>query len=262
MKFGIASRLLWSYSLQDVIAIAESLHFDGVEIWAEHYIRDKGKKTRLTISQSSLIVTLHAFSYDINITSMNKRIRRESMSQMFESLRYAHEVGANCMVVHPGRISSSKDMFKDYWAMQIDSLAEIVEKAKQIGMDVNMEIMEPRNKELVTTPEMANDILHAISMKNFGITLDLSHAQLKGGPLEFSRRLKKISHVHLSDTKGGNPHCLLGEGDLDVFGALKELKKRYDGLVIIEGWNPQDELGMVEKTAYIVKDIEQRLKSE
>lgn len=262
MKFGIASRLLWSYPLHEVITIAESLHYDGVEIWAEHYLRDKGKKTRLTISQSSLIVTLHAFSYDINITSMNKRIQRESMSQMFKSLRYAHEVGANCMVVHPGRISSSKDFPEKYWTIQIDSISQIVLKAEEIGMDVNMEIMEPRSKELVTTPEMANDILHAISRKNFGITLDLSHAQLKGSPLEFIRRLEKISHVHLSDTKGGNPHFLLGEGDLDVFGALKELKKRYDGLVIIEGWNPQDELGMVEKTAEIVKDIEQRLKSE
>jgi len=47
MNFGIASRLLWSYPLSDVIAIAERLHYDGVEIWAEHYIRDRGKKAEM-----------------------------------------------------------------------------------------------------------------------------------------------------------------------------------------------------------------------
>jgi len=143
LKFGIASRLLWSSPLNDVIAIAESLHYEGVEVWAEHYVRDRAKKSRLAFGKSSLIFTLHAFSFDVNITSMNGRIRRESMRQMFDSLNYAYEIGARCMVVHPGRISSSKDLSEDYWAMQIDSLSEIVLKAQEIGVDVNMEIMEP-----------------------------------------------------------------------------------------------------------------------
>ena len=259
LKFGIASRLLWSYPLYDVIAIAERLHYDGVEVWTEHYVRDRGRKSRLALSESSLFVTFHAFSFDVNITSMNKRIRRESMRQMFDSLDYAYQIGARCMVVHPGRISSTKDLPEEYWTIQIDSLSEIVLKAREIGMDVNMEIMEPRKKEIVTTPEMANEILQAISMENFGITLDLSHAQLTGRPLEFIRKLKKISHIHLSDAKEGTPHYLLGQGDLDIFRILKELRKRYDGLVIIEGWNRQDELGMVKKTMDRVKEIKLKL---
>jgi len=262
MKFGIASRLLWSYPLHEVVTIAESLHYGGVEVWAEHYVRDTGKKSRLAFSKSSLIATFHAFSFDINITSMNRRIRRESLRQMFDSVNYAQEIGAQCMVVHPGKVSSSKDPPEEYWDMQVDALSEISMKAQEAGVGVNMVIMEPRKKELVTTSDMANTILEAISMENFGITLDFSRAQLTGTPLEFIQKLKKISHIHLSDTKGNKPHYLLGEGDLDVIGTLKALWKRYDGLIIIEGWNPQDELGMVKKTAQIVKDIEQGLKSE
>ena len=225
-------------------------------------MRDRAKKGSLALGRSSLIFTLHAFSFDVNITSMNRRIRRESMRQIFDSLNYAYEIGARCMVVHSGRTSSSKDLPKDYWAMQIDSLSEIVFKAKKIGVDVNMEIMEPRKKEIVTTPEMANEILQAIPMENFGITLDLAHAQLTGSPLEFIQKLKKISHIHLSDTKEVTPHYLLGEGNLDLFRILGELRKRYDGLVIIEGWNRQDELGMVKKTMKRVKEIKSKLQSE
>lgn len=258
-KFGIASRLLWSYPLHEVITIAKSLHYNAVEVWAEHYIRDKGKKSRLAFSKSSLIFSLHAFSFDINITSMNRRIRRESRRQMFDSVNYAHEIGARCMVVHPGKLTSSKDSPEEYWEMQIEAISEIALKAKEIGMDVNMEIMEPGKKEIVTTPDMANDILEAISMENFGLTLDFSHAQLTGRPLDFIQKLEKISHIHLSDTKGNRPHCLLREGDLDVIGILKALRKRYDGLIIIEGWNPQDELGMVTKTIDILKGIRKEL---
>lgn len=184
------------------------------------------------------------------------------MRQMFDSLDYVSEIGARCVVVHPGKTSSTKDSPEEYWTMQIDSLSEIVLKAKEIGMDVNMEIMEPRKKEIVTTPEIANEILQTIPMENLGITLDLSHAQLSGGPLEFIRRLKKISHVHLSDAKEDNPHYPLGGGDLEVCGSLKELRKRYDCLVIIEGWDWLDELGMVKKTSEIVNEIRSKLQIE
>jgi len=255
LKFGIASRLLWSYPLSEVLTIAKRLRYNGVEIWAEHYYRERGKKSRLALMESSLVFTFHAFSFDVNITSMNKRIRRESMRQMFDSLRYAEEIGAKCVVIHPGKASSTKDFPEEYWTVQVDSLSEIALKAKKMGIDVNMEIMEPRKKEIVTTPETANDILQAVSMENFGITLDLSHAQLTGRPLEFIRKVKKISHVHLSDAKEGTPHCLLGDGDLDIARMLEELRKRYDGLVIIEGWDRQDELGMVEKTAEKLREM-------
>ncbi len=262
MKFGIASRLLWSYPLNDVIVIAERLRYEGVEVWAEHYVRDRGKKTRLLFGKSSLAFTLHAFSFDVNITSMNRRIRRESMRQMLDSLSYAREIGAGSVVVHPGRASSTKDSPDEYWEMQIDSLSEIAQRAREIGVNVNMEIMEPRKKEMVTTPEMANNILKAISMENFGITLDLAHAQLTERPLEFIRGVKKISHVHLSDAKEGTPHALLGQGDLDVFEILQDLRERYDGMVIIEGWDRLDELGMVNKTADILKEIKVKLQIE
>lgn len=119
-----------------------------------------------------------------------------------------------------------------------------------------------RKQKIVTTPEMANDILKAISMENFGITLDLAHAHLAEKALEFIRKVRKISHVHLSDAKEGPPHPLLGQGDLDFCVILKDLRKRYDGLVIIEGWDRLDELGMVKIPADIAKEIKVKLQIE
>ena len=162
MKFGIASRLLWSYPLYDVIDIAEKLDFDAVEVWAEHYLRDKGRKTSLAFKNASLIFTLHAFHQDINITSANRRIRRESLKQMFDSAKYAYEIGARTMVVHPGRTSNSKDPHKPYWELQIEALSQVALKTKELGINVCMEVMEPRKKEIVTTPEAANAVFQAV----------------------------------------------------------------------------------------------------
>jgi len=259
LKFGIASQLLWSYPLPEAIQIAERLGYDAVEIWAEQYSRDKGKKLRFSIDQSPMIFTLHAFSYDINITSSNRRIRRESIRQSLQSLAYASEAGAKCVVLHPGRASASKDLPAEYCKIQIDSLTTIVNKAEQFRINVYMEIMGPEKKEIVTTPETANEIYRAISRSNFGITLDVAHAQLAGDPIAYIKNLDNISHVHLSDSMPGNAHCLLGQGNLKVMQVLKELKNRYNGLVIIEGRDRTDELGMVTKTIDILKKIRKEL---
>ncbi len=259
LKFGIASQLLWSYPLSEAIHIAELLGYEAIEVWAEHYRRDSCKKLRRSIDHSPLIFTLHAFSYDINITSSNRRIRRESIRQSLQSLTYASEIGSGCVVLHPGRLSSPKHLPDEYWEIQIDSLTEIVNKAEEFRMDVYMEIMDPQKKEIVITPETANAIYRAISKNNFGITFDAAHAQLTGDPVAYIKKLDNISHVHLSDSTTGNTHCLLGRGNLNVMRVLTELKKRYKGLVVVEGWDPRDELGMVTKTMDILRGIRKKL---
>jgi sugar phosphate isomerase/epimerase len=74
---------------------------------------------------------------------------------------------------------------------------------------------------------------------------------------EFIRALHKISHIHISDTKDGKVHALMGEGEIDFAPVLQALKQKYDGALVIEGWNPKDEMGMVQKsTAFLNAQLE------
>lgn len=75
--------------------------------------------------------------------------------------------------------------------------------------------------------------------------------------VEFIRALHKISHIHISDTKDGKVHTLMGEGEITFGPVLQALQHKYDGALVIEGWNPKDEMGMVQKsTAFLNAQLE------
>ena len=112
--------------------------------------------------------------------------------------------------------------------------------------------MEKRNKEVVIHPEIANQIIDAVNMENFGVTFDISHAHTVMDVVEFIRALRKISQIHISDTKNGKVHVLMGQGEIAFGPVLDALKEKYDGALVIEGWNRNDEMGMVQKsTAFL-----------
>jgi sugar phosphate isomerase/epimerase len=120
-----------------------------------------------------------------------------------------------------------------------------------------METMERRNKEVVIHPEITNQIIEAVNMDNFGVTFDVSHAHTVMDVVEFIRSLRKISHIHISDTKDGKVHVLMGQGEIAFGAVLEALKEKYDGALVIEGWNPKDEMGMVQKsTAFLNAQLE------
>jgi sugar phosphate isomerase/epimerase len=73
-----------------------------------------------------------------------------------------------------------------------------------------------------------------------GLALDLAHAVTVGSPGQYIAEIEGewVVHAHLSDSRAGTVHLPLGEGDLDIKAILVALRKKYDGLVIIEGYVP------------------------
>ena len=114
--------------------------------------------------------------------------------------------------------------------MQIAAFKRFAKRGKELGLVVAMETMEKRNKEVVIHPDIANRIVDAVNMDNFGVTFDVSHAHTVMDVVEFIRALdKEISHIHISDTKSGKVHVQMGEGEIDFGSVLHALKEKYDG---------------------------------
>jgi sugar phosphate isomerase/epimerase len=40
----------------------------------------------------------------------------------------------------------------------------------------------------------------------------------------------------------------MGQGEIAFGPVLRALREKYDGALVIEGWNPKDEKGMVQKS--------------
>jgi len=84
----------------------------------------------------SLPLSLHAASYDVNITSANPGIRMESLQQVRESLLVAADLGADPVVAHAGRLSSSRGDTGEYWKLLEEAFQILDEMAAGLGYTI------------------------------------------------------------------------------------------------------------------------------
>ncbi len=252
METAISSLLFKSHPLAEVIDLARDQGVAWLEVWTEHLWRDDTGDLLRRLRQSGLKLSVHGPIGDLNITSSNQGIREESIRQVIQGIEEAAAMGARVITIHPGYLTGRQDTPDEIWDMQISAFRRFATRGKELGLLIAMETMEKRAKEVVIRPDIANQILDAVSMENFGVTFDVSHAHTVMDVVEFIRALTKISHIHISDTKDGKVHVLMGQGEIAFGPVLQALKEKYDGALVIEGWNPKDELGMVQKsTAFL-----------
>jgi sugar phosphate isomerase/epimerase len=257
MRAAISSLLFKSEPLGRVIDLARGIGIAWLEVWTEHFWRDDDGRLLERLGKSGLDLSVHGPIGDLNITSSNPGIRAESLRQVLQAVEEAARMGARVITVHPGYLTGRQDGEESIWDLQIEALTEIAKRGKKVGILVAMETMERRNKEVVIHPEIANQIIDAVNMANFGVTFDISHAHTVMDVVEFIGSLRKIVHIHISDTRAGKVHVLMGEGEIQFESVLRALKEKYDGALVIEGWNPKDEMGMVQKsTAFLRRQLE------
>jgi len=241
MRFGASSYFLKDRCVTEALDFIARLGYDSAEIWMEHYW--SGGQRPATIARHArtlgLDLTIHAASYDLNITSTNISIRRESRRQIRSSLQLAAAVGARIVVVHPGALSSSKGDRSATWQSLEETMALLDEWAKEDGVEVGLENMEKRAKEIFVAPD---DVTRLFShpWKHIRLTLDLAHTVTVMDPLSFLNQMRAewICHVHFSDNTPSTTHLPLGEGQLPVVEILKALSRIYGGIVSLEGYNP------------------------
>lgn len=261
MQAAISSLLFKSHSLSQVIDLARDQGISWLEVWTEHLWRDDKGDLIKKLRQSRLDLSVHGPIGDLNVTSSNQGIRDESINQVLQGIEEAAQMGAKVITVHPGFLTGRQDTPESIWELQIEALRKFAQRGKELGIMVAMETMEKRNKEVVIHPAIANEIVAAVGMDSFGVTFDISHAHTVMDVVEFIRALTKISHIHISDTKEGKVHVLMGQGEIAFGPVLQALKRKYDGALVIEGWNPEDEMGMVKQSTAFLREQLKKLKA-
>jgi sugar phosphate isomerase/epimerase len=258
MEIAISSLLFKSRPLGDVIDLARDQGVSWLEVWTEHLWRDDHGDLLKKLRESGLSLSVHGPIGDLNITSSNHGIREESIRQVIQGIEEATTMGAKVMTIHPGFLTGRQDTPADIWEMQIDAFSRFAQRGQQLDLIVAMETMERRSKEVVIDPVRANEIVDAVNMDNFGVTFDISHAHTVMDVVAFIQALRKIRHIHISDTKDGKVHVLMGQGEIAFGPVLEALRRKYDGALVIEGWNPKDELGMVRhSTSFLHEQLKQ-----
>lgn len=219
MKLGFTTLSLFMEDNNKIIDLAKRHGFEIIEILGEGPFFEKDN---FEFRDCGLDMRIHAATVDINIASLNKGIRNESVKQMIQCGQYAEKINAKTITVHPGIIGRNEPHLRK-WALEIacESIGEIIDNT---NVEISVENMPVRGKFLGNTVEEIEMIQEATGCS---LTIDTGHGNTCGN-LEEMLELKNISYCHLNDNDGiKDQHITLGEGTLDL-----NLLKKIDTAII------------------------------
>ncbi|WP_297535737.1 sugar phosphate isomerase/epimerase [Thermococcus sp.] len=208
---------------------AEGLGFEFVELvseWPNFITRETWRAYAEILGSFGLKVTIHAPFSDVNIGSLNERLRRASIEVLEETLDVASRLNAFVVTVHPGHCSPASRKFReDYNRVHRNSLRELEKLSGEFGVRVGVENMPSFPILDAQTPERLAELLDGTEL---GVTFDLGHLNTVGFPFERFMKLLggRIVHVHLHDNSGkSDEHLPLGRGTVPWRKVLPELEK-------------------------------------
>lgn len=225
MKLGFTTLAMFTRPNNDIIETAKKYEFEMIEILGEGPFF---KNDNLEFANTDLEIYMHAPTVDLNISSLNTGIRKESVKQMKDALDYGKKINATALTIHPGQIGRNEDRIRKYaLELAIESIGELVDYSDIV---VSVENMPERFSFLGNKVEELERIQNETGC---GLTIDVGHGNTCENCEEFLD-LKNISYCHLNDNNGvKDQHITLGEGTLD----LNLLKKVDKGIIELNNFD-------------------------
>lgn len=186
-----------------------------------------------------LSYSIHAPYADTNLSADDDLIREWILKRVRASIRFASELDARCVVVHPGWTTATDRFMKGRaWELNLRSLHWLLRYAEEYGVDMLIENVPGPTPYLMVSAEDF-ELFYEEMEQPMGMVLDVAHAHLNGEVAEFIRRFgDRIRHVHVSDNDGeSDQHLPLGDGGID-WGRVMALLRGcgFSGWVVVESY--------------------------
>jgi len=247
LKIGVASTCLWKLKPEEIVRFAAENGIYSIEFWIDHLqlFENSSKKyyegIREDLGKYGVRATVHSISWDINLCSFSKDVRDFSLKEVIKSIDIAEIIGADLIVVHPGRMSFERSGKESFLKMLVEVFSEIYKHTWKKGIKLCIENMEPLKKELLVTWQDFHDFCSRIGIDEIYITMDVAHLGSYRKVRDFYSNLSnKIMHIHISDLTNRQMHLPLGKGKLPIKRILNLLKS-YNGIYNIEFFNYSSE---------------------
>ncbi|HKL12358.1 MAG TPA: sugar phosphate isomerase/epimerase [Halanaerobiales bacterium] len=264
MKLGVSTSVYLHNNLKEAIKKIANLNFEYIELWGEpphlwfenidyKYLKDIKKE----LQKRDLKATFHAPAHDVDLTSMNPGIRKESIKQHIKAIEIASFLEANLMVVHTGSYYPGDKKGSENGKNRLyKSLNKILPYAEQHDIIIALENYPVGENAIFNSPENVKKILGDFNSKFLKITLDIGHANLtKISAVEYLNKLKEeIVHLHINDNFGqADEHLIPGKGNIDYKKLLQTIKEiNYDKIGIFELWSPENtDQALIDSTKYV-----------
>ena len=231
---GVSSTEFSAYLFEEVVEEIAKV-FDHWEIFAEaeHRLPSVESRFRDLMPSYKLSYSIHAPISDINLASLNERIREDSILEILTTAESAANLNIELITVHPGLTSMAVPYMEEKAVEKAKrSLSSIDRISSEYGVRIAVENMPSFPFMLGHTAEEMNEL---IGNTNLGFCLDIGHANTTGQTEELIKAFKdRLLNVHIHDNNGEmDEHLTLGEGNIDfkkIIGCLKG----YTGNYVIE----------------------------
>jgi len=256
MKIAASTLHLLNKPLEEVLDKIIELPVRRIEVAdsGNHALNPRRVERLLEASSSyDLKYSIHAPYSDTNLAADDDLIREWILKRIRASIRFASDLDAECLVIHPGWTTATEQFNRGRsWELNLRSLHWLMRYAGEYGVKCLIEnVPNPTPYLLVTVDDF--QLFEDEMNPPMDYVFDVAHAHLQGEEYMFIDEFgDKIKHVHVSDNWGDtDEHLPLGEGNINWERVIKTIsKKGFEGWLVIESYEK-----MNENIAYLEKLI-------
>lgn len=247
---GVTNQFLaWKMPLEGQVERIAQMGFRYLELMTPlggTFPRDMDQKRRNEVSRLCKSFGLKLYSIspsyaDLNLTSVNPGIRKETIRQIQENIDLARDLEANFVLVIPGkRYLFYTTPFEVAWRFSIEGLKECARHAENLSVTCLIE------QAPFMFAERASDIgrlVQEVNSPNLLAMTDTGNACVREAPQQAIEILDDLlCHLHLTDGDGKTyAHLPIGTGTIDFKAVKQSLDKvGFRGISVIEVWHPPD----------------------
>ncbi len=249
----------------------KEIGFDCVDIFVDPLDIDVRERRLIKDSCEELGLPIPSICcVAIGLIDFNPSVQRFSVDRCKAFLDLCFEYDADNLLLVIGEYIWQQEVIAppDQWAMGVENVRKLGEYAKELGLEIAIEL-EPFKLSLINTVDTMLKFVDDVALPDVvRANVDISHLHLMGVQPQEIRRLKgRIAHVHLSDCDGKvHGDMPPGRGVVPIIDYLKEIRDTgFDRTVSIElEYSPEPDrivewvTEAYEKTAEIMHKLECR----
>ena len=230
---GVSSTEFSAYMFEEVIAEVSKV-FDHWEIFseAEHRLQPLVSRFIDLMPSYNLSYSIHAPISDINIGSLNERIREDSVIEILTTAETAANLNIDTVTIHPGLSCMAVPYMEEKAAEKArKSLGSIDRIASEYGIRIAVENMPAFPFMLGRTAE---ELKYLLDGTNLSFCFDIGHANTTDQIDEIIKEFgDRFVNVHIHDNNGEHDeHLTLGEGSIDFKSVLAKLGNYRENFII------------------------------
>ncbi len=246
MRFATCNEYFEGWKIEDVLAYAGRIGYQGVEIapfTLAASVEDIGAARRRQIRQAAedsgvQIVGLHwllAAPPGLYIDHPDEAVRRRTRLYLEALIHFCGDLGGEVMVFGSPKQRSIQPGWdpEDTWKRLRDSFAAVMPVAAERGVYLCIEALSAEQTNIVTTAADARRLVAEIDHPNFRTMIDVCSGSTErlSVPQLLRDTGELLYHVHVNDANKRGP----GFGQTDFVGVLRTLHEmKYERYVSVE----------------------------